>query len=83
MHRSVSSQPSFGNHPARQEIGLGKATRIKRLEIFWPTSGERQVFEDVPLDASLRVTEGQADFETLELRSFSFPDSTTPAAPAA
>lgn len=83
VHRSAGSQPSFGNHPTRQEIGLGNATRIKRLEVFWPTSGERQVFEDVPLDTLLRVTEGQDTFETLELRPFSLPSSTTEPAPAA
>jgi FG-GAP-like repeat/ASPIC and UnbV len=79
VHRAVGSQPSFGNLPSRQEIGLGKATRISRLEVSWPTSGQRQVFEDVPLDASIRITEGQPKFEQLKLRAFTFPPSTAPA----
>jgi len=74
LHRAVGAVSSFGGSPSRQEIGLGAATAITRLEIRWPTSGAVQVFEGVPLDVMLRVTEGEEEYERVELVSFSFPD---------
>jgi hypothetical protein len=44
------------NTPAL-EFGLGDAQRIERVEIRWP-SGAVQSFDDVPLDARIRVREG-------------------------
>ena len=37
-------------------IGLGKTSRIDRLEITWP-SGIRQVVQDPPLQRSLAIEE--------------------------
>jgi VCBS repeat protein/ASPIC/UnbV protein len=65
LHRAVGCVSSFGGSPMRQEIGLGKATRIERLEVVWPTSGERSVFTTVPMDALVRVTEDSAELERL------------------
>ncbi len=65
IHRAVGSVSSFGGSPQRQEIGLGRAESIREVEIVWPTSGERQVFHDVPLDAKLRVVEGAERYEVL------------------
>src|SRR6185295_8735865 len=50
VHRHVSSGSSFGANPLEQHIGLGKATRVARLEIFWPTSKELQVFENIDVN---------------------------------
>jgi len=74
LYRAVGSVSSFGGSPSRQEIGLGAATAITRLEITWPTSGTVQTLEDVPLDVMLRVTEGEDEYERVELSSFSFSD---------
>ena len=57
IHRAVGSVSSFGGSPRRQEIGLGDATAIRRLEVYWPTSGLRQSFDDVPIDSQIRITE--------------------------
>ena len=35
-YREVNSGGSFGASPLAQHIGLGKADRIKRLEVEWP-----------------------------------------------
>jgi len=66
IYRWVGSGGSFGASPLRQTIGLGAARRIDRLEVHWPTSGETQVFADVPLDRFLRVVEGAATYELLD-----------------
>ena len=73
IHRAHGSVSSFGGSPlGRQEIGLGDATAIERLEVSWPRTGERSIFEDVPTDASVRVVEGQAELQRLERRRLSF-----------
>jgi hypothetical protein len=68
IHRAAGSISSFGQAPRRQEIGLGRATAIRAIEVWWPASGERRRFEQVPLDAHLRITEGVAEPELLPSR---------------
>ena len=41
-----------------QELGLGNATRISRVEVRWPGGGATEVFEDVPLDRFVEIREG-------------------------
>ncbi len=59
VHRWVNSGGSFGCNPLRQTIGLGRATGVKTLSVYWPTSDLTQVFEDVPLDQAFRIVEGE------------------------
>ncbi len=59
MFRHVNSGGSFGANPLRQEIGLGAATSIDALEIFWPKTGLAQTFRDLAVDQALVITEGQ------------------------
>jgi hypothetical protein len=66
IHRAAGSISSFGSTPQRQEIGLGDATAVRSLEVWWPKSGTRQVFEDVSLDAFVRVVEGNPRLERIE-----------------
>ncbi len=68
MHRAVGAVSSFGGSPLlRQEIGLGKANRIQKLEVWWPTSGRRQAFVDVPLDQWVQIIETEHHFQILPL----------------
>ena len=72
IHRAMGAVSSFGGSPLRQEIGLGQATRIERLEIHWPTSGTRSVFTDVPLDRLIEVSEGEDELVVVERQAFSW-----------
>ena len=63
VHRHVSSGSSFGANPLEQHIGLGKADRVALLEIYWPTSGTRQIFRDVPVNQGVVITEFATDYE--------------------
>jgi hypothetical protein len=67
IHRAVGSVSSFGGSTSRQEIGLGDATGIPKVTIFWPGSGTTQVLEGVPMDAMIEVREGEASFKQLPL----------------
>jgi ASPIC and UnbV/FG-GAP-like repeat len=57
IHREVSSGGSFGCNPLRQTLGLGRAERVERLEVWWPASGVRQAWRGVRADTVLRIVE--------------------------
>jgi hypothetical protein len=71
IYRHVSSGGSFGSQPFRQEIGLGLATSIDVLEIFWPTTGRVQKFLNVGVDRFLKIHEGQDHYEEIQLKKAS------------
>ena len=66
VYRWIGSGGSFGASPLAEHLGVGKATVIDTLEIFWPTSGTTQTFRQVPADRAIRVTEGKDGYETLD-----------------
>ena len=82
IYRHVTSGGSFGSNPLRQNIGLGQASGINRLEIKWPTSGLTQTFEEVPMDCFVQIVEGDDQLSTFELRKLRLgrlPDAATQA----
>ena len=66
VHSSVSNGSSFGGSTLTQEIGLGEARTVESLEVYWPTTEIRQIFNDVPLDAHLRVIEGEDELQVVD-----------------
>lgn len=73
IHRWVGSVSSFGGSPSRQEIGLGDATGIIRVEIDWPRS-DRQILTDVTMNTIIRVTEGSPLPEAIDVPTWSLDD---------
>ncbi len=73
LRRTIGSGGSFGANPLRLELGLGKADRIRTVEILWPGSGTRQSLVDLKLDAAYLVREGDAGAKVISLQSFHFP----------
>jgi hypothetical protein len=72
IHRTVSTGGSFGANPLRQEIGLGNATAIQRVEILWPTTGKRQVLEGLQPDHGYHVKEDANTAVALDLKPAPF-----------
>jgi hypothetical protein len=70
FYRTVGTGGSFGASPLRQEIGLGPAQAIERVEIFWPVTGATQVLRGLAMDHFYRVREGASDAVLWELKSF-------------
>ena len=66
VHRHVSNGSSFGANPLQQHIGLGKASSVATIEIFWPTSGTTQVFHDVAANQAIEITEFAKEFRKLD-----------------
>jgi hypothetical protein len=68
VYRVVGSGGSFGANPLRQHLGLGKAEKLERLEVYWPASKTRQVFENLPMDRFVHIIEGVDQPATQELK---------------
>src|SRR5439155_24662615 len=65
IYRHVTSGSSFGANPLQQTIGLGRATRIAALEVYWPTSGKTQIFHDLAVDQAIEITEFASSYRPL------------------
>ena len=72
VYKHVNSGGSFGANPLRQTIGLGKATKIELLEVYWPTSDSTQTFRDVALDQHIEIVESGESYTTKSLKKFKF-----------
>ena len=77
IYRTVGTGASFGSNPLRQEIGVGQATAIDRVEIFWPVTGATQVVTGLEINHLYCIVEGQPAVP-VALKSFVLP--TTPPA---
>jgi FG-GAP-like repeat/ASPIC and UnbV len=65
IYKYVNSGASFGANSLTQSIGIGKAKRIERLEIFWPTTHLTQVFSNVAANQFIEITEGKDVLRTV------------------
>jgi hypothetical protein len=72
VYKWVNSGGSFGANPLRQQIGVGKATAIRRLEIYWPTSQLTQQFEEIGVDQFIEIEEGSDRVRKLAWKTLSF-----------
>ena len=68
IYKHVNSGGSFGANPLRQTIGLGTASKIEVLEIFWPTTNLTQTFDDVPMDSVIQLVEGEPEYTPLTVK---------------
>jgi hypothetical protein len=73
IHRVVGSGGSFGASPLQQEIGLGRAEAIVRVEIFWPATGRTQILGGLAPDRCYAIREGETAAREIRLRSFAWP----------
>ncbi len=67
-YREVSGGGSFGASPLMQHIGIGKATRIASIEVTWPTSGTKQVFNNVLPNQFIEIKEFDTGYEKRPIR---------------
>lgn len=68
VYKWVNSGGSFGANPLRQNIGVGDAKKINRLEVYWPTTGETQQWTEVPLNCFLQITEGEDQLQLVSTK---------------
>ena len=82
IYRTVGSGGSFGANPMRQEIGLGQAKIIKRVEVFWPVTGLTQVVTGLTINHLYQIREGVDTPTLLKLKSFPWPAAALAVNPA-
>lgn len=70
IHKVVSTGGSFGSSSLQQEIGLGDATNIRQIEIYWPASGKKQIFDNVDMNRFYRISENRNQIEMVERVQF-------------
>jgi hypothetical protein len=69
-YKTVGTGGSFGASPLRQEMGLGQAHSIARVEIFWPRTGKTQVVSALEMDRFYKIKEDQAQPIPWNLKAF-------------
>lgn len=73
FYQTVSTGGSFGASSLQIEWGLGEATKIERLEVRWPNQNQTiDVYEEVPLNATILVKEGAEHLEVLPVKKITF-----------
>ena len=65
VYRHIGSGGSFGANPLRELIGLGAATQVSKLHIYWPTSDQRQTFDNVSAGQFVEITEGSNELRVI------------------
>ena len=60
VHRLIGTGGSFGANPLEEHVGIGKAERVRFVEILWP-SGSLERHEDLPAGTLVRITEGDGE----------------------
>ncbi|MBI3415734.1 MAG: CRTAC1 family protein, partial [Verrucomicrobia bacterium] len=75
IYKTVNSGGSFGCSPLRQEFGLGQATAVNSVEIWWPTSGTTNTIIGLNRNQCYVIREGENTATRVELKTFKFPSS--------
>ena len=82
IYATVTSGGSFGSSSFQQEIGLGQATRIRFVEVQWPTTGEKQIFNGIGLDQRLKIREGEPTPVPVSLKKIDWSSLATQSRPS-
>ncbi len=67
--REIRCGSGLSNHqdPPEACFGLGKATKIDKLEVRWPgKKSKSQVFKNVPVDRFLEIAEGSGKYKVMK-----------------
>ncbi len=72
IYKTVATGGSFGDSPFRQEIGLGDARALKRVEVYWPVTGQTQQVQGLTLDGFFAVREGESKAAAYAPKRFQF-----------
>jgi hypothetical protein len=70
VYKVLNSGGSFGSNPLMQQIGIGQATTIKKLEIKWPGCNHVQTLENIKADQQLHITEGNNKYVVKKYKTF-------------
>ena len=66
---------SYGSNALEAHIGLGKATSITKVVVWWQKTGRKQEFNGVSIGSTVLITENKDTFEEITLPTFSYDTS--------
>ena len=72
IYRTINTGGSFGANSLQQHIGIGLTKKIDEVEIFWPTSNQKQTFRNIKANQSIHIKEGEQSFFDVEETNFSY-----------
>eukprot|EP00300_Choanocystis_sp_HF-7_P039430 c580_g1_i1.p1 GENE.c580_g1_i1~~c580_g1_i1.p1 ORF type:complete len:870 (+),score=31.02 c580_g1_i1:49-2610(+) len=74
FYRTVGNGASYGANTLRVHTGLGKGNggNVVSVEILWPRTMSKQVFENVPVNKILRIVENKSDVEVMNYKTTKF-----------
>ena len=68
IYKTVNSGGSFGSSPLRQQIGIGKAKAVERVEVLWPATGRTDTLLNLQKNHFYVVYEGQTNAVAMDYR---------------
>ena len=75
IYATVSTGGTFGASSIQQEMGLGDAEKIESISITWPRTGKTQVFQNVAMNQTIRVREGESTVTPVPRKPIVFQDA--------
>lgn len=73
VYHNVGYDASFGGNSFLAELGVGKAKKIKRLEILWPNAQKTETaFENVAVNQHIQIEEGQTEYTKIKVKKTPF-----------
>lgn len=75
VYREVNSGSSFGANPLQQHIGVGAATQIDEVLVYWPMTGKTQSFKNLKAGNHFKIKEGSNALTAFTLTKFNFSES--------
>ena len=72
VYKVLNSGGSFCANPLTQQIGIGQATTIKKMEITWPGCKHKQQLENIEANQLIHITEGKSEYTVKKLKTFNF-----------
>lgn len=70
FYRTVDSRGSWGSSPLEQHVGLGPASSITKIDIWWPTSNTWQEFKNVAMNQYIEIKEFSETYAKRIKKSF-------------
>lgn len=71
-YSKIGHGASFGANPLRLQAGVGKATVIDEVDVYWPATKTHQVFRNVPVDRVYWCREGETELNEMPVHPFQF-----------
>lgn len=75
IYLTVGNGGSFGVNSLQLETGIGQASSIKQIEVTWQGPNTKEVFQNIPINSFVKLTEGTGKYEIIELKPFKLNDS--------